>query len=367
MSSAALAQVPTRPLSDDVQRRDSVIARGLSYTTLTATGSGDPWSAHLLSVDLATNRLDLALALEQIVGQETTSSVVKRRGALAGVNGGFSVSNDAWNIIHGDPNGFLVVDGRVVSEPYPGRPALGICDTDERQEVRVVRPILEIVVDPGGWLVGLNRSRGEDDIVLYTPDWGRSTITGSGGIDVVARGGVVRDISRSGSVRIPDDGFVLSAEGSWMDSLSTRFTVGSVVEYRLDVTDAGGTAIDIAGCDFTGAGPLIAVNDAVRHDFEGEAYPDAFVFSRHPRTAVGVSSDGRTAFLFVIDGRQEHSAGATLEELATLLVAEGAHTVYNLDGGGSTTMALAGGVVVNSPSDGPERRRCDVLLVVPRG
>lgn len=78
---------------------------------------------------------------------------------------------------------------------------------------------------------------------------------------------------------------------------------------------------------------------------------------RHPRTAVGVSEDGGTLMLVVVDGRQEgHSRGATLAELGNLLKGFGAHHAINLDGGGSTAMVArdpATGVfaVLNRPSD----------------
>lgn len=74
---------------------------------------------------------------------------------------------------------------------------------------------------------------------------------------------------------------------------------------------------------------------------------------RHPRTAVGVSRDGRTVFLVVVDGRRGGSRGLNLYELADFLADIGAHDAINLDGGGSSAMYLrrAGGVI-NAPSGG---------------
>jgi hypothetical protein len=77
----------------------------------------------------------------------------------------------------------------------------------------------------------------------------------------------------------------------------------------------------------------------------------------HPRTAAGVAADGRTVYLLVIDGRQPlHSDGATQEDVGQWLKALGAADGLNLDGGGTTTMAVAGPdgrpVVLNSPVDG---------------
>lgn len=63
------------------------------------------------------------------------------------------------------------------------------------------------------------------------------------------------------------------------------------------------------------------------------------VIQRHPRTAVGLSEDGRWLFLLAIDGRQpNYSQGATLRETAEWLLHLGAHGGINLDGGGSTTL-----------------------------
>ena len=61
----------------------------------------------------------------------------------------------------------------------------------------------------------------------------------------------------------------------------------------------------------------------------------------HPRTAVGISQDGRYVYFLVIDGRQpNHSIGATYQETGQWLVLFGSWKGLNLDGGGSTTMAI---------------------------
>ncbi len=61
----------------------------------------------------------------------------------------------------------------------------------------------------------------------------------------------------------------------------------------------------------------------------------------HPRTAAGVSADGKTLYLLVIDGRQkDHSLGATTEEVGLWLKALGARDGINLDGGGTTTLVV---------------------------
>lgn len=77
--------------------------------------------------------------------------------------------------------------------------------------------------------------------------------------------------------------------------------------------------------------------------------------TRNPRTAVGMSKDGQTLIVMVVDGRSTASAGMTCGELAGELKSLGAWNGANFDGGGSSTMYLSGTGILNTPSDGSER------------
>ncbi len=91
-----------------------------------------------------------------------------------------------------------------------------------------------------------------------------------------------------------------------------------------------------------------------------------FTRSPHPRTAAGVSKDGKTLYLLVADGRRANAPGMTLAELAAFMNHRlDACWAINLDGGGSSTMWLEDHVV-NHPSDGFERPVGDHLAVVLR-
>lgn len=90
---------------------------------------------------------------------------------------------------------------------------------------------------------------------------------------------------------------------------------------------------------------------------------DHFTHAPHPRTAVGLSADGRELFLVVADGRREDTPGLTLPELAKLMDEMGACSAVNLDGGGSSSMWV-GDRIVNRPSDGIERPVVNHLAVV---
>lgn len=93
---------------------------------------------------------------------------------------------------------------------------------------------------------------------------------------------------------------------------------------------------------------------------------DVFTRAPHPRTAVGLSNDGKTLYFVVADGRRTGVPGVTLAQLGTFLKTKlKACSAINLDGGGSTAMWV-GDKIVNRPSDGVERKVGDHLAVVLR-
>lgn len=78
-----------------------------------------------------------------------------------------------------------------------------------------------------------------------------------------------------------------------------------------------------------------------------------------PRTAVGYTADNHV-IMIVADGRQVTSQGVGLPELAQIMIDLGCVEAMNLDGGGSTQMAV-GNQLVNTPS---ESRAVPTILTV---
>jgi exopolysaccharide biosynthesis protein len=87
------------------------------------------------------------------------------------------------------------------------------------------------------------------------------------------------------------------------------------------------------------------------------------------RTVIGLSQDGRTLILFAVDNAGG-SRGMTLSEIATLLISDyGVYDALNLDGGGSTSMAMQNpvtgvGALINVSSDNPAGRAVASNLAV---
>ncbi len=77
---------------------------------------------------------------------------------------------------------------------------------------------------------------------------------------------------------------------------------------------------------------------------------DPTFLNRHPRTAIGLDASGDVLILVTVDGRSTRARGMTGDETAQLLERLGAHDAVMLDGGGSSTMWIAGRGVVNDPS-----------------
>ena len=86
----------------------------------------------------------------------------------------------------------------------------------------------------------------------------------------------------------------------------------------------------------------------------GEILPGLSDLSPQPRTAIGLNRAGTQMIIVIVDGRQSgYSEGATLKELANILLNQNAFNALNMDGGGSSTLVIAdkngNPVVLNSP------------------
>jgi exopolysaccharide biosynthesis protein len=123
--------------------------------------------------------------------------------------------------------------------------------------------------------------------------------------------------------------------------------------------------------DAVGGKPIIVRDSAMVAGIDS-ANGAAFSTTHHPRTAVGISRDGRRVIFVVVDGRQKpYSDGMALRQLATLMLSLGAHTAMNLDGGGSSAMIFADPAangalrIANRPSDREgERGVGDAVAIV---
>lgn len=375
--------------------------------------SGGPWSIHIVEIDPRRYRGRLISALGQgvVAGVERTSDLARRHRALAAINGGFFVMRPEEGVV-GEPAGIAVIEGRIRSEPTQDRPYLVLRDG---------APVAAEIVGeprPGGLAVRwADGSRSRIDGVDRRPNLIRNCgtpgsrptelpmhdVTCSNPNELVALtegAGFGMDQPQARALLVHPDGraepasastppgmgqILLVATGSRAAELVGRTRASIDLSYRrLDPRIAARGSSRIHAVN---GGPLLIREGAAvrREDREGWLMaPDTdparatmvhnWVNRRNPRTAAGVMADGRI-YLVAVDGREFEgegregspgSVGLTIEELRTLMAWLGVRDAINLDGGGSTALAI-GGRLVNRPSDrAGERPVGDAILLLPR-
>ncbi len=279
------------------------------------------------------------LANEGICQKEVLSSIGRRYDAVAAING-------AYFTPRGDPIGTLIINRRLISSPLYARSVFGIStngtplfgNPDFSGTLEVGRTRLEIDA--------VNQPRSDDRLVIYTPEFARSTRTVEPGKELVVVQGRVVGIHDRDAI-IPPDGVVVSAGGRKADALhGVRLGDTLTLDYRINPP---WNTVQHAVC----GGPRLLTEGRVDINGKEEKFDASITKGRHPRTAVAQTFNGDLLFV-VVDGRSSRSSGMTLPELAAYLKRLGGRSAINLDGGGSSTM-LVKGRVVNRPSDGRER------------
>lgn len=309
----------------------------------------------------------LALSQDIIIGREKLSSIAKRKGAIAGINGDF------FSLKTGECTG-LMVDGQIISSPVSKRSYLGILPDKSFfiDRASMYATVTTSTVESTTTISAINKSRDTsvNTIVAYTPIYGPSTLTNNNGTEVIVKlesvvspnsevTGTVIDVRQNlGNSLIPTDGMVLSGIGSGKPYLA-GLNMGDTVRLKFNL---GPNWRD--GVSAIGGGPRIMRNGKVYVENEGFEYN--IVSARHPRTGIGIDSQGNL-IVEVVDGRIENfSIGMSLTELANDLKNRGAVDAMNFDGGGSSTIYF-NGVVCNYPNNGgSERAISNALLFLPQ-
>lgn len=355
------------------QLKSEVIAPGVEHLQIIrgyksekeATG---PWFINMLRIDLGRAHLKMVHALDETVGLETVSSLAARYGALAAVNSGYFRTTGTYR---GDSVGVEVLNGRILSEPYNARAAFGLIERAGRQDLIFghLKFVGEIVMRAKHDINGLNRPRGDNELIVFTPEFHRTTLTEPGGMEIIIRRGRVVELrDLKGSSVIPADGFVISTSGTARAWALKNLRAGGRIRLNLNLSpvEAEQAGSWKQATSIVGGGPQLIKQGQIEITNAAEKILPSFVGDYHPRTAIAKLKSGQI-LLVTVDGRQPgESIGMSLGMLADLLLDFGAIEAINLDGGGSTTMVIKN-KLVNKPSDATgERPVSDAILVNPR-
>jgi hypothetical protein len=315
---------------------------------------------------------EASLSNERVSGLERTNSQAINRSreghrVIAAING------DVWagfsNDMEAAPNGLYVENGELVTAGTAGRPTFGV-GSDGRPMLGSPLVTVTLSTSAGQYVINrVNQLRRPGEGVLYTPHFGSRTSSAASGIDIVMSG-----------LALP-----LRTSGTWTGTVAyTRPAEGG---YQIDpgtvvltVPATSPLALLLPGEPITLTTTVTAGWESIQHAVGGREWivrdgavsiapRPASADEVHPRSAIGLTADGRV-ILAAVDGRETGvSLGVRLPELGELMLSRGAVTAINLDGGGSTTMVVrragaAGTVVVNRPSDGSERAVTNSIQVV---
>jgi len=322
------------------------IHSGVVYTHHKMRVGNSPLHIYELRISLDSPELEIRpiLANERLDSLETVPSMAKRNGALAAINGSF------FNRQESDPFpvGFLMIDGRTLYFSHLHRSAFGLT-ADKIPLFGYPRTQGIIWLEKSGeyfYLWGMNGHRSKDEVLVYTPEYGRSTGTNQYGRELIVSNDRVI-ATRYGDSAIPENGFVLSMHGE-SKKYFEWFDIGDIVKLYfvvdpawLDVHNAitGGPMLVKGGRNVVNSEKT--ASEKLKHGYR----------ERIPVTAIGQTADGKL-LLVVVDGRQRNfSVGLTYRELADFMLSIGAVNAIGMDGGGSSTMWIDGSTV-NRPSDG---------------
>lgn len=360
--------VAAQQATNQEQRRSEAIQSGLEHLEIKrgdfGTEIGERWWIQALIVDPQKFQIQLGRAMDEIVGAETTSSLVMRHNAIAGINAGYFRVGGTYR---GEPMGTLILNGKILSESNNHRPSLAISNANRQIQVALSKIEIdaELIIDGKNSITvnGYNRPREKDEIIIFTPEFHRTTLTDPEGIEIIVRRHRVQKIIQNrGSQMIPPDGFIISATGKGQ-ALLASWRRGMKVDLREKWRAE--PQIKFSPEFIIGGGPRLLQNGQVSIDEEGFNAPN-FTYARHPRTAFGVRKDGAIVMV-TVDGRQpKKSVGMTIPELTKLMLELGCIEAFNLDGGGSTTMVIKNKIINNVSDATGERPVSDALLIIPR-
>ncbi|TRU25402.1 MAG: phosphodiester glycosidase family protein [Microcystis aeruginosa Ma_SC_T_19800800_S464] len=251
--------------------------------------------------------------------------------AVAMINGGFFNRNNQL------PLGAIRVDGKWLSGPILNRGAIA---WDNRGKIRIDRLSLEetLITATGQrfTLTQLNSGFVTAGCSRYTRDWGSNyhplTERETG---LVVQGDRITEklnnLLPQDSIDIPENGYLVICRKT-----DINLKIGETVNL-----DSVTLPRDFANYpQILGAGPLLLQNGRLVLDGNAEKFSPAFQNQQASRSAIAVSREGK--ILLVAIHNRVGGRGATLGELARILLLMAAKDGLNLDGGSSTGIALAG-------------------------
>ncbi len=347
------------------------VAKGVQHFSIEEPNV--PWTLDVLKIDLTENiiKIETGISQDRVTGFEKTSTISSRSNfdghhIVGAINGGFFDGT-------GRDVGMQIREGEIVTTNNNWS-AIGF-SSDKIPFIERLSLQSKIILNntTAKNINGINKSRDENQLILYNSYFGNSTTTNQYGSEVMVEpisSWVVNDtnacivISKyigQGSMSLIKGNAILSGHGSSKDFIDSNIEIGDTIFIAHKISPAPDQVTSL----LNGYPKIVSAGEnCALICYADEGGSNTFATARHPRTAAGFSQDKRFLYLVTVDGRQVTSKGMSLPEFADFLVGIGIYRGVNLDGGGSSTMVVRN-QIVNSPSDaGGERGVSNSLMVV---
>ncbi|HOQ06943.1 MAG TPA: phosphodiester glycosidase family protein [Clostridiales bacterium] len=342
------------------------ITQGVTLDNIVRFTKAGWYNLHVLKIDLRQKYIsvDTLTNPESFALRTSTLKLAQQSGAVAAVNGSFFTPAGTG---YGFPVGGIVKSSELQSvsdniNKYGNSMASFSITTDNIAVLDFWKADLKLVAEKSGASVAFqhyNKKSWNDfsEIYVFDRKWGEKAFGATADMPdmfqmVVDDGVITQMATGQPALTIPENGFIVVTRSEGAKKLKSVFSVGDTV--RMDIT----TTPDWKKLKMSVSGSAILVeNGVIPSKFSFEA---SDIKVRSPKTALGISKDGKTLYFVTVDGRQTASLGLTLREMAEFMQSIGAYHAINMDGGGSTTMVArplgeTAVKVMNKPSDGVVR------------
>lgn len=342
------------------EKTEEIVTKGVTYSYEHRLATAGWQNIRALEIDLTSDNVKIApVESKTEYGlKETALKLLSDNGAVAGVNADFFGMTGSYSASFGP----FIEDGELVSVGTDKNLATNefaayFMDDDGNSFIDYLKFTADFKNETGAKLelASINKITQMVYPIYFSAAAASDTADlddrFSGLVKLEVVNNRITYISQPGeTVNCPstDSGYLVIVKDAYADYATENFKVGDIVQTEMNSSidlDSIKTAI--------GGGGRILV--------DGNAVSDGTIITgRQPRTALGISEDGNTIILLVVDGRGT-SIGATQSEMVELMKEYGAYNAMHLDGGGSSTMVVETAEedslsVKNEPSDGSPRK-----------
>jgi exopolysaccharide biosynthesis protein len=310
-------------------------------------------NANVIRIDLQNPHVKLDVLTgkdSKFTEKQTVRNMAKKTGATAAVNGDFFNPK-----AESAPIGPQIMNGKFMASPsfLVGMYAFALTKDNE--------PVIDTFSFTGlitaqnkqayplsginktyYWTEPHSKHSHVDALYMYTDAWGQAERANDGlttPTEVMVQNGVIKEVAINSAISAlpPKDGYILRAAGKAAEFVAANMKVGEKLraDYELLPTDSTKT-YDTRNFKTMIGGHTILVDEGKPAKFSRNVNS---LGGYRSRTGIGYSKGGQYVYLITVDNRGD-SQGMSLQEFQQFMVLAGVWKGMNLDGGGSTQMAV---------------------------